>query len=129
MVRTRSQLENLSKEELRNLLAEDISCKLSHLTSRFDDFLRRYEILSSELSINKTCNHILSERIVQLERNTVNNAQYHCCDSQAINPVPASISNKALETNICKSLSLTGHEVKHNNCQACHRLKKGDCDC
>ena len=48
MVRTRSQLQNLSNEELVEEVSsvEDISSKLSDLTSRFDDFLRRYEILS-----------------------------------------------------------------------------------
>ena len=53
MVRTRSQLENLSKEELIDELisVEDISSKPSDLTSRFDDLLRRYEILNSELSV------------------------------------------------------------------------------
>ena len=58
MVRTRSQLENLSKEELIDELisVEDISSKLSDLTSPFDDFQRRYEVLSSELTISKNCN-------------------------------------------------------------------------
>ena len=39
MVQARSQLENLSKEELIEELTsvEDISSKLSDLTSRFDD--------------------------------------------------------------------------------------------
>ena len=71
MVRTRSQLEN---EELIDELisVEDISSKLSDLTSCFDDFLRRYEILPSELTISKNCNQLLSERIVQLERNAAN---------------------------------------------------------
>ena len=75
MIRTRSLLENLSKEELTEELisVEDISSKLSGLTSRFDDFLRQYEILSSELTVSKICNHLLSERIVQLERNAVKN--------------------------------------------------------
>ena len=41
------------------------------VTSRFDDFLRQYEILSLELSISKNCNRFLAERIAQL----VNNAQ------------------------------------------------------
>ena len=42
MVRTRSQLENLSKEELIEelIIVEDISSKLSELTSCFNDFLR-----------------------------------------------------------------------------------------
>ena len=59
MVRTRSQPENLLTEELISF--EDISSKLSDLTSCFDDFLRRYKILSSELTVSKNCNQLLSE--------------------------------------------------------------------
>ena len=45
MVQTRSQLENLSKEELNEELiaAYDIS------SNRFDDFLRIFEVPSSDL--------------------------------------------------------------------------------
>ena len=97
-------------------------------TSRFDDFLRRYEVLSSELTISKNCNRLLGERIVQLERNAVNNAQYHRRESLEINPVPASIGDDVLESSVCRALSLTGHEVKPDDLQACHRLKKkGHC--
>ena len=87
MVRTRSQLGNLSKEELIDELisVEDLSSKLYDLTSRFDDFLRRYEILSSELTVSSNCNRLLSQRVVQLERNAFNNAQYHCRESLKIN--------------------------------------------
>ena len=128
MVRTISQLENLSKEELIDELisVEDISSKLSDLTSRFDDFLRQYEILSSELTVSKNCNRLLSERIVQLERNAVNNAQYHRCESLEINPVPASIGYVVLGSSVCRALSLTGYEMKPDDLQACHRLKKKD---
>ena len=68
MVQARSQLENLSKEELIDELisVEHLCSKLSDFTSRFNDFLRRYEILSSKLSVSKNCNRLLSERIVQL---------------------------------------------------------------
>ena len=116
MVRTRSQLENLSKEELIDELisVEDISFKLSDLTSRFDDFLRRYEILSSELTISKNSNRLLNERIVQLERNAVNNAQYHRRESLEINPVPATTGDDVLKSRVCRTLSLTGHEVIPN---------------
>ena len=76
IVRTRSQLENLLKEELIDKLisVEDISSKLSNLTSRLDDFLRRYEIFNPELTVSKNCNRLLTEIIVQLERNAVSNA-------------------------------------------------------
>ena len=127
MVRTRSQLENLSKEELTDkfISVGDISSKLSDLTSHFNDFLRRYEILNSELTVSKNCNRLLTERIVQLERNAVSNAQYHCRESLLeINPVPASVGDDVLENSVCKALSRTGYEVKPDDLQACHRLKK-----
>ena len=101
------------------------SSKLSDLTSLFNDFLRRYEILNSELTVSKNCNCLLTERIVQLERNAVSNAQYHCRESLLeINPVPASVGDDVLENSICRALSLTSHEVKPDDLQACHPLKK-----
>ena len=126
MVRTRSQLKHLSKDELIDeiMTIEDISSKLVNLRTRFDDFTRRFGILSSELAVSKNCNRLLSERIVQLERNAVNNAQYHCREPIEINPLPASISNEELKDNVCRALSLTGHEVIPDDLQACHRLKK-----
>ena len=51
MVVTKSQLENLSKDELidRLLQVENIEDKLEHLNKRFDDFLGKYNELHSEL--------------------------------------------------------------------------------
>ena len=125
MVQTRSQLENVSEEELIKELVsvEDLSSKISNLTSRFNGFLRRYEILSSELFVTKNCNNLLSETIVKLERNTVNNEEYHR-ESLEKSPILISISNEIFESNICKALSLTVHEGKPNDLQACHHLKK-----
>ena len=62
MVQTWSQLENLSKEELIEefISVEDISSKLSDLTSRFNDFLRQYEI-QSELSVKTATVYWLKE--------------------------------------------------------------------
>ena len=120
MVRTRSQLENLSKKELIDELinVEDIYSKLSDLTSRFDDFLRRYEILNSELAVSKCYNRLLTERIIQLETNAVSNAQYHRRESLEINPVPTSIGDDVLQNSVCRALSLTGHKVKPDDLQA-----------
>ena len=126
MVLTRSQLEHLSKDELIDELMciVDISSKLANLTTQFDDFSRRFEILSSEVAVPKNYNRLLSERIIQLESNAVNNAQYHRHESIEVSPVLASITDEELEDTICKALSLTGHEVIPDDLQACHRLKK-----
>ena len=125
MVQTWSQSENLSKEELIEELITvgDIS-KLSDLSNWFNDFLRRFEVVSSDLAIARNCNRLLTERVIQLERNAVKNAQYHRRESVEVNPVPPSISDEELKVSICKSLSLTGHEGKPDDLQACHRLKK-----
>ena len=87
-------------------------------------FLRRFEVVSSDLVITKNCNRLQTKRVVQLERNAVTNAQYHRRELVEINPVPPSISDEELELNICKTLSLTGHEVKSDDLKAYHRLKK-----
>ena len=84
---------------------EDISSKLANLTTRFDNFTRRFEILSSELAVSQNCKRLLSERIIQLERNAVNNTQYHRRESTEVSPALASISDEELEDNICKALS------------------------
>ena len=68
----------------------------------------------------------MSGRIVQLERSAVNNAHNHCHESLEINPVSASICDGVLESSVSKTWSLTGHEVKPDDIQACHRLKKKD---
>ena len=125
MVRTRNQLENLSKEELieKLITVNDITSKISDLTNQFDDFLRRFEVVSSDLAITRNCNRLLTERVAQLERNVVTNAQYHQQKLVEVNPVPPSISDEELELNICKALTLSGHEIKPNDLQACHCLK------
>ena len=126
MVRKRSQLENLSKKGLIEELitVDDITSKISDLTNRFNDFLRRFEVVSSDLAITKDCNRLLTERVVQLGRNAVTNAQYHRQELVEVNPVPPSVSDEELELNICKALFLPGHEFKPDDLQACHHLKK-----
>ena len=87
-------------------------------------FWRIFEVLSSDLAITRNCNRLLTERVVQLERNAVTNAQYHRRESVELNRAPPWMSDEELELNICKSFSLTWHEVQLNDLQACHHLKK-----
>ena len=86
--------------------------------------MRRFEVVSSDLAIARNCNRLLTERADQLERNAVTNAQYHWQESAEVNPVPPQSVMKSSQVNMCKALSLTGHEVKPDDLQACHCLKK-----
>ena len=76
--KTRNQFENRSKEELTE--------ELSDLSNRFDDFLRRFEVVPSNLDITRNCNRLLTKRVVQLEKNAVTNAPYHLRELVEVNP-------------------------------------------
>ena len=125
MVLTRAKLDSPSKEELVEefLKFSNITDQLQSLTKRFDDFIEKYNILHSELLVSKNCNSLHINRIVNLERNALNNAQYIRREMLEINPVPQSISNDELEQSVCHVLSLTGTTVKPDDIQVCHRMK------
>ena len=128
MVLTRSQIENLTREDLIEELLQisNISCQLKVLNDIFDTFAAKHEESKSYLLITKNCNTLLHQRIIQLERNAVNSAQYHRRQSQEVNPVPRDIGNNVLEETVCRAISLTGHEVTPGDLHACHRLKNKD---
>ena len=133
MVRTRSQLENLSKDELIDEVLSlenfknDINVKFSELNDCFNNFEVKHEMVNSNLSIPRRCNDLLLELITQLERNNLNNAQYNRREALEINPVPSDIAVGVLEQSVCQALSLTGISVEPDDLQACHRVRKKDC--
>ena len=90
MVVTRSQFENLSKDELidRLLQVENIEDKLEYLNKRFDDFLGKYNELHSELQASENCSNLLRNRVIELEKNALNTAQYVRREIIEISPVP-----------------------------------------
>ena len=89
-----------------------------------DDFAIKFDCVFSELQISKTCNSLLRKRIIDLERSSLDNAQYLRREMIEISPVPVKVSNNELEGLVCKALSLTVIEVYPNDLEACHCLKK-----
>ena len=67
MVRTTSQLENLSTDELVDevlsleYFKNGINVRFSQLNNRFNDFEVKYEMVNSNLSITRRCNDFLLE--------------------------------------------------------------------
>ena len=91
MVLTRSQYENMSKEELiqeltniNSSFVNDINAKLTDLSDRFNEFTSKYDKVYSKLQQCKSYNPHLLTRIIQLERNAVTDSQY----SRRENPEP-----------------------------------------
>ena len=79
MVFTRSQTENISRDELVEELLKllHVSLKLSEVTEKFNDLVSKHDKVYSELQISIICNNHLLQRIIQLERNAATNFQYH----------------------------------------------------
>ena len=80
LVGMRTQLENLSKDELIDeflSVRNDINSKFSELNDRSNDFEVKYEMVNSNLSISRCINELLLERINQLKLNKLKNAQYN----------------------------------------------------
>ena len=103
MVLTRSQYENMSKEELIEQLVsyDDIAAKLYELTRRFGEFSDKHETLHSELKITQNCSSLLLERVYHLELNVVSNSQCHRRETIEINPVLLTIQDSVLEETVC----------------------------
>ena len=128
MVLTRSVSENKSKDELINELVRlsSFRSELEELKKQFIDFNTNYSRIYSELEVSKNCSSLLRERIIQLERNTLNISQYLRREMIELNPVPNDIDDNLLEEHVCKALSLVSSHVIPNNLQACHRMKRKD---
>ena len=128
MVFTRSQIENLSREELIEELVKlsDITDRLKELTDKFGNFSKKYKELKSDLVVTKKCNSLQHSRIVQLEKNAVSNAQYHTRGTLELNLVPKDINDNVLEDTVCKALSLTGQKVVSEDLHLCHRMSNCD---
>ena len=126
MVVTRSQLENLSKDELidRLLQIENIEDKLEHLNKRLDNFLGKYNELHSELQVSRNFSNLLYNRVIELEKNALSTAHYVRRDIIEINRVPRSISDENLEEQVCKALSLTSIKLGDKDLHACHCMKR-----
>ena len=118
-------IENLTREELTEELLQlsAINSQLKALNDRYDTFAAKHEELKSYLLITKNCNALLHKQIVQLERNAVNNIQYHQRESLKVTLVPYHIGDNVLEQAVCRVICLTGHAVTPDDLHTCHRLK------
>ena len=126
MVVTRSQLENLSKDEFidRLLQVQNIEDELELFNKRFDDFLGKYNEFHSELQVSTNCSNLLRNRVIVLGKNALSTAQYVRGEITEISPVPGLISDQNFEEQVCKALPLTGIKVEDKDLHVLHEKKR-----
>ena len=102
MVFTRSKLNELSKDELiEELLSFDnLPEKTKDLKKKkkkkMDNFASKFDRVFSVLQISKTCNSLLRKQIIDLERSSLDNAQYLRREMIEISSVPLEVSNQTM---------------------------------
>lgn len=108
--------EHLSFDKLPEIV-NDLTNKMGFFATKFDGKF-------SELRISKTCNLLLRKRIIDLERSSLDNAQYLRKEMTEIVPVPLELSSDELEGQHWGALSLTANEVCPDDYEAFHLLKE-----
>lgn len=81
--------EHLSFDKLPEIV-NDLTNKMGFFATKFDGKF-------SELRNSKTCNLLLRKRIIDLERSSLDNAQYLRKEMTEIVPVPLELSSDELE--------------------------------
>ena len=80
--------------------------------------------LSSELSITKNVNAPLSSRLVTLERQCQENAQYSRRECLDIVGIPHEVSGEVLEEKVLNIFYKIGCSISPDHIESCHRISK-----
>ena len=121
---TREQLQE--KETIIDyaLKVSELNSILTKLEERIKE-VESYNEISSNVNSHLTSKiECLENKIVQLEKRTINNSQYARNRQLELHRVPTTISDDDLKNSVCSALSLTGVAVKGAEIDKCHRLKR-----
>ena len=107
-----NELDEANNEVNNKVLEEE--CNLSDTITK----------LSSELSITKNVNTLLSSRLVTLERQCWANAQYSRQECLEIVDIPCEVSGEVLEEKVLNIFDKIGCSISPNHIESCHCISK-----
>ena len=120
-------LNKLTKPEFVQLLLKTeatLDSQIFDLSKEIKDNLTHLKMLEEDISVVKIANDKLVERIVKIERQCQESAQYCWRDTLEIVGIPGSIDDSVLEEmahGIFKNIDV---EVEERDIQACHCQKE-----
>ena len=107
-----SKLDEANNEASNKVLEE--VCNLSDAINK----------LSSELSITKNVNTLLSSRLITLERQCWTNAQYSRRECLDIVGVPREVSGDVLVETMLNIFDKIGYSISPDHIKSCHHISK-----
>ena len=108
-------LSQQRKIDQDNISWLDGICKLN------DNFSK----LEADVKIAKNINNLLSQRVVDLERQCWANAQYSRRECLEIVGIPRSVDDNSLEEKVIQVFEKVGCNIDSSNIEACHQSPKG----
>ena len=95
-----------------------------HLLEEVQHIRDTFKHMESKLSVVKTVNHLLSKRLVDIERQCWANAQYSRMECLELVGIPQSVKDDDLGKEVIKIVNKVGLNIIKRDMQAVHRIGK-----
>ena len=123
---TEESLEKLLKKDIINIVlslqtAKECNAKILEEVRALNE---KFTTLESQLLITKNVNSLLQERVIDLERQCWANAQYSRRECLEVSGIPNTIKQDELENKILTIFKKVGCDIKNENIEACHRVRR-----
>ena len=123
---TEESLKNMLKPQLIELvlhLQKHTTETINKLTDEIHKINETFSKLEADINITKNVNTVLSEQLIETERQCWVNAQYLRKECVEIVGILSTVKNEELENKVCEIFDKVGVTVTENDLEACHRLK------
>ena len=90
----------------------------------FRKLSNNFSKLEADVKIAKSINNLLSQQVVDLERQCWANAQYSRREWLEIIGIPRSVDDNSLEEKVIQVFKRVGCNIDSSNIEACHRIIK-----
>ena len=128
-------MANYAEDGLDKLLKKDLISIILSQQRKVDqddigwlDEIRKlndnFSKLEADVTIAKNINNLLSQRVVDLERQCWANAQYSRRECLEVAGIPRSVDDNILEEKVIQVFEKVGCNIDSSNIEACHRITK-----
>ena len=119
LVKLFSHLQSYMTETIKKLTGE--IQKINGEIQKINETFSKYE---ADIAITKNANTLLSNQLIETERQCWANAQYSRRECIEIVGIPSSVEKENLEIKIREIFDKIGVTVTENDIDACHRLRR-----
>ena len=118
MVELFLHLQSYTTETINKLTGE--IQKINREIQKINGTFSKYE---ADIAITKNAHTLLSNQLIETERQCWANAQYSHRECIEIVGIPSSVEKENLESKVCEIFDKIGVTVTENDIDTCHRLR------